>query len=305
MSLFADRLFDALANLVQNEPGQLHKLAGREPVVDAHEKFRLKSLNEIGSLIGQYPFLEYLHTSKILPHIGLCPQDTLPYLLGWMPENLRQELERHSNIKARELPSHPIAKQYIFSSWAKFLDTIGTAPKIFAPTGSMEELLYLSENQLNQYIYAMALYAFEPLLKGFIDRSTREKVKLAINSIPSFSAIDFIRYIQKNRKDLRAQLPYSFPIQLWDGSAESFKNLCEKFGFACFARLIAGESDDFYEELKLHVSDSFWAKIPRLEIEAKPELVNHLKQSFEFSRQYMDEVFSKTNELKSQREEQS
>lgn len=301
MSLFADRLFDTLANLIEDEPGQLHKLTGREPVDD--KAFTLKSLNQLSSQVGQYPFLKYVHPSKALPHLGLCPKDTVAYLLNWIPDPLCKELKRHAKEKPIELPSHTFVRSYIIGTWSKFIEAIGTCPKVFAPTGQIDALLCMNETQLTGHAYAMALFAFEPHLKKFIDRKTRENIKDSLSGITELSSFDFIRYIQKNRKDLRAQMPYSFPIQLWDGTKVSFKDLCEKFGFACLARLIAGESLDFQEELKLHVSDAFWAKIPHTKEEIKPDLASHLKASFELYENYLNEHFSKSADLKPQREE--
>lgn len=302
MSLFADRLFDALAALVENERGQLHRIAGREPV-DIDNSSVLKDLNDLGSKLGRYPFLAYVHPSKLLPHLGLCPSDTASYLLSWLPATLRHEAQKQLGKTALEMPLHPFARSYIVNSWGKFIEAIGTAPALFAPSAQMPSLLSLTETKLQEHVYAMSLYAFEPLLKGFIDRQAREKIKHSLVSIPHFPTIDFIRYIQKSRKDLKAQLPYSFPIQLWDGSEVSFKELCEKFGFACLARLLHQENSDFLEEFKLHVSDAFWEKIPKFEGEVTPELLSHLKASFDFYSQYSKELSSQSTGLQSQHEE--
>jgi hypothetical protein len=302
MGLFADRLFDALAALVENERGQLHRLAGREPV-EVDSSSVLSQLKDLGPKLANYPFLSFVHASKLLPHLGLCPTDTAPYLLHWLPKNLRLKAQKHLGYSAVELPLHPIARSYIINSWGKFIEAVGTTPELFAPPAKMPVLLRLTQEQLQEHVYGMALYAFEPLLKGFIDRKSRESIKQSLAFIPGFSSVDFIRYIQKNRKDLRAQQPYSFPIQLWDGSPESFKDLCERFGLACLARLIQQESLDFIEEIKLHVSDAFWAKIPSVDVAVSSELLHHLKISFETYSQYSKELTSSSTSLQSQHEE--
>jgi hypothetical protein len=286
---FATRTFDALAALVEREPGELHRLMNREPV-DSEPRSTLENLEHLNLKLSSWPYLKYVHSSRILPNLSLCSVHTLPYLIDWLPSPLKEASVKYLSIAVKKLPQDPLAQRFIVSTWSSFLQSILSCPLAFKPRTNQEELLKLSQDDLAIRAQYMAIYAIEPYLKNFIEKEAREKLKKALNHLPYGHSIDFIRYIQQSRRQLDTQLPYSFPLNLWDGTAQSLGELVHKFSMACLARLISAEEIDFHNELSLHVSESFWQQLPKINTIQKPEVMSHLQGSFSLASSFLEKT---------------
>lgn len=291
MGLFADRTFDALASLVSDEPGALHRLVHREPQ-DVEAASTLKSLEQLSAKLATWPYLGFTHPSRILPNLGLCPNTTLGYLLGWLPAPLKEAAIVHSGQQPKQMPPHPLAQRFIASTWSKFLDTLPCCPAAFAPSGKNESLLKMQEKELKECAQYMALYALEPHLKHFIDKKARENIKDALQGLPYARSLAFIRFLQKSRKQLDVQLPFTFPLHLWNGKAQALDELVSKFGLACLTRIINQEDEDFCNELRCHVSELFWSQLPPATASQKPEVMVHLNHAFELSYNFLGNLSS-------------
>lgn len=298
MSLSSQQLFDGLALIGRSKLQTagipvsqffLHQFVGREPT-EAAKDSPIHDLKQLTELFAKWPYFAYVHPSHILPHLHLCPEASLGYLIYSLPQPLQQAAAKHVGCSPVALPNSRVASLWIVRSWSAFFDALETTLQAFSTPSQTTALITMDELEIRRRCLGMALYALEPRLKHFIDRDLREAMKTSLRSLKELQAIDFIRFIRASCHELPTLLPYSFPMELWKKDSSSLQEICQRFGLACLGRLLSVESVSVKQELRLHVTAEFWSTIPIINSHVKPEVITCLRQSFDLVEKFQGDA---------------
>lgn len=263
--------------------GYLHEIVGRESTQAPPKRVDKESLF---SNLSERPYLEFVHPSRLLGHLCLCPEQTRCYLLHQLPPSLKEAASHFTGLEPKELPSLSLTRNFIIQTFAKFYDALETSLAAFAPESPFESLLKLTEKDLRIRAQGMALYALESELKLIIDKHQRLQMKTALQSPLLLPAVPFIRFLREQHHDFSSPVPYRLPLELWSQKPEDFEPFLEKFGFACLGRLLFDQSDSFKQELALHLSANYEAMLTMKPVKNE-EVNHHLLSSLQLTEQFI------------------